>query len=307
MLRYLYIIVLLAVFFSCGGKQQQEEKRSTIAPTFQKVTVPPLITDPLESGDYMVAHYWDKFDFTDRAYLDHPAVLEQALVDYIDAMRLSTPEKVKLSIKNTMHKAEADSAMHARFFELFDKYLYDPNSPMRHEEYFIPVLESMITSSVTDEIQKIRPQHLLTIALRNRVGHPATDFTYTLPDGTKRKMVDLKTEYLLIYFYNPDCSACKELARDITNIPIYNELMKNNRLKVLAVYTDEDVEKWKSNLSSYPKDWIQSYDESLTLKEDEIYDLKAIPSVYLLDKDKNVILKDASYHQLEYYLYNSIK
>ncbi|MEF9924367.1 MAG: DUF5106 domain-containing protein, partial [Muribaculaceae bacterium] len=36
-------------------------------------------------------------------------------------------------------------------------------------------------------------------------------------------------------------------------------------------------------------------------------DLKAIPSLYLLDKDKKIILKDATIEIIENYLQNKIK
>jgi hypothetical protein len=38
------------------------------------------------------------------------------------------------------------------------------------------------------------------------------------------------------------------------------------------------------------------------VKDKEIYDLKAIPSLYLLDRQKNVLLKDARFEQVEVYL-----
>jgi hypothetical protein len=34
----------------------------------------------------------------------------------------------------------------------------------------------------------------------------------------------------------------------------------------------------------------------------ELYDLKAMPTLYLLDKDKKVLLKDAPVEQVEQYL-----
>ena len=51
-----------------------------------------------------------------------------------------------------------------------------------------------------------------------------------------------------------------------------------------------------------PKDWINSYDKSVSLKNDEIYDLKAIPTLYLLNKEKKVLLKDATVAQIDQYL-----
>ena len=38
------------------------------------------------------------------------------------------------------------------------------------------------------------------------------------------------------------------------------------------------------------------------IKEKNLYDLKAIPTLYLLDKNKKVLLKDAVVGQIEQYL-----
>ena len=48
---------------------------------------------------------------------------------------------------------------------------------------------------------------------------------------------------------------------------------------------------WKpgGNISpDVPAAWINSYDNTVSLKNDEIYDLKAIPTLYLLDKTKKL-------------------
>ena len=80
---------------------------------------------------------------------------------------------------------------------------------------------------------------------------------------------------------------------------LINEFSKSNKLKILAVYPDEDLDAWKGHVSVMLKDWINSYDKSVSLKNDEIYDLKAIPTLYLLNKEKKVLLKDATFQQIE--------
>lgn len=45
-------------------------------------------------------------------------------------------------MKETFNRAEKNRKMLHFFEELADKYLYDPNSPMRNEEFYIPVLEA---------------------------------------------------------------------------------------------------------------------------------------------------------------------
>lgn len=302
-MKYLYVLLLTLTVNACSGQRNQKTEESNVAPlTFEMVSVPTLITDPVERAEYLVKHYWDKFDFKDTTYIHEPQVTEQALSNYIDLMNYVSPAAMSSSVKAMMKQTEQDSAMFQYFSEMMEKYLYDPNSPLRNEEMYIAVLEYLTESSSLSDVEKIRPAHLLELTLRNRIGTPATDFTYTLANGKTGKLYNIKADYLLLFFYNPDCHACQEITRKMESSFLINEFSKSNKLKILAVYPDEDLDAWKEHVSVMPKDWINSYDKSVSLKNDEIYDLKAIPTLYLLNKEKKVLLKDATFQQIENYL-----
>ena len=275
-MKYLYVLLLTLTVNACSGQRNQKTEESNVAPpTFEMVSVPTLITDPVERAEYLVKHYWDKFDFKDTTYIHEPQVTEQALSNYIDLMNYVSPVAMSSSVKAMMKQTEQDSAMFQYFSEMMEKYLYDPNSPLRNEEMYIAVLEYLTESSSLSDVEKIRPAHLLD---------------------------NIKADYLLLFFYNPDCHACQEITRQMESSFLINEFSKSNKLKILAVYPDEDLDAWKEHVSVMPKDWINSYDKSVSLKNDEIYDLKAIPTLYLLNKEKKVLLKDATFQQIENYL-----
>ena len=50
------------------------------------------------------------------------------------------------------------------------------------------------------------------------------------------------------------------------------------------------------------REWVNGYDKTFAIKEQQLYDLKAIPTLYLLNKDKTVLLKDAPAQTIEEYL-----
>jgi hypothetical protein len=51
----------------------------------------------------------------------------------------------------------------------------------------------------------------------------------------------------------------------------------------------------------YPASWINGYDKNRHVK-DNLYDFVAIPTLFLLDKDKRVLLKDVNLIMVERYL-----
>ena len=52
----------------------------------------------------------------------------------------------------------------------------------------------------------------------------------------------------------------------------------------------------------YPDEWYNGFDPDMVIRNDELYNVRAIPSLYLLDKDKRVILKDAPENKIFQYL-----
>lgn len=299
-MKEVYILLVVLLFINCGGKQAKPtETEEKTAPSFKMVDIPTIITSEGERAEYLLKHYWDHFDFTDTSYISHPEVTEQAFVDYIDVMPFTSYPVAEAAIKDMLHKAEANADMFAHFSSLYEKYLYDPNSPFRNDEYYIPALEVIIASPMTAE--KIRPTSLLELAQKNRIGTKANNFTYTLKNGKKSTLYALQSEYILLFFYNPGCNACVTISNQIQASLTLQYLFNEKRLTILAVYPDEDLEEWENYLSDIPAQWINSYDDGVHLKNEDIYDLKAIPTLYLLNKEKNVLFKDTSFEQIENY------
>jgi hypothetical protein len=64
-------------------------------------------------------------------------------------------------------------------------------------------------------------------------------------------------------------------------------------MAVLNIYIDEDLESWRSYMPIYPETWYNGFDPDMVIRGETLYNVRAIPSLYLLDQDKNVIMKDA--------------
>lgn len=291
-------LIALALLTACGQKSKksssvEQAEQSTVEISFPSISVPEMV--PVEDrAKYLAEHFWDRFDFSDTTYCNKPDITEQAYANFIDILRYVEPSVAKAAIADMTHRAEADSVVFDYFNSLNDKYLYDPNSPFRDDELLIPTLEVMIASPLLDEAEKIRPQELLNMAMKNRIGEKANDFVYTLHDGRTGRMYAIEAEYLLIFINNPDCPACKAIREQIGASPMLSEMIERGVMKVLAIYPDEDITAWLNYRHNIPASWINSYDRKLRMRDEELYDLKAIPSLYLLDSEKRVMLKDCN-------------
>ena len=302
MMKRMIFPILMILFIGCSTQSKKKVAEAEVAKTFVMASVPITITEPSLRAEYLVKHYWDKFDFTDTAYIHLPKVTEQAFADYINVMNYAPIETVTASIKKMLTSAEQDSLVYNHFIELYEKYLHDPNSPLRNEVYYIAALEQIISTDQLDDVQKIRYHKLLEIANKNKVGEPAFDFKFTDSHGRKLSLNGVKADYTVLFFYNPGCKACKEISTGLTNSPLVSSLTKQNKLKIIALYPDKDLTEWKNYQGNIPSQWINAYDAAGAIEQHELYDLKAIPTLYLLDKKKHVLLKDVTFPALHGYL-----
>jgi hypothetical protein len=273
--------------------------------TFTMPSVPASIATVSGRADYLAAHYWDHFDFTDTVYVHLPEVTEQAFVDYLSILPYASgPAVTAQSVGQLLAEAEQEASgrMYGFFLEMFDKYLHDPNSPLRDDELYIPVARYLIADTRSGETEKRRMRYTLEGLLKNRPGTVAANFTYVLPDGRQRRLHDLKADCTLLMFYNPDCHACGEIIASIRQSSVIGKLHADGTLAILLFYPDEDLEIWKAHRDDIPGDWLNGYDRHGKVKSSEIYDLRAIPSLYLLDRDKTVLLKDVNFDRLEEFL-----
>ena len=57
-----------------------------------------------------------------------------------------------------------------------------------------------------------------------------------------------------------------------------------------------DYEDWLKH--DYPKNWICGFDEGKTIVKGRLYEINQFPSIYLLDENKRVLIKEADYELL---------
>ena len=269
----------------CGGTQRPKSAEQP-ANTAVELT-------PEAQHIEWVEHYWDDFDFEDAEALKrlNREELVYAISEYVTII----PEESADSLMRALiHRASTSHDMLDYFATVCEIVLHNPNSPLRNDEYYIPVLEELLASPLLDEYERIAPAYDLDIALKNRIGREATDFVYTLADGSQHMLHDIKANYTILLFSNPECPLCGQIMRQIDSSQFLSALIQNGVLEVLTLYPDEDIDHWRKYLDNIPAKWIRAYDKGQALTKERLYNLSAIPALYLLDKQKRVVIKDGT-------------
>lgn len=72
-----------------------------------------------------------------------------------------------------------------------------------------------------------------------------------------------------------------------------NSLSKNGTLKIVDIYTGTPDENWKKSVEKYPYEWEAGTSDDIG----KYIDIRNLPAMYLLDKDRKIILRDMNINQ----------
>lgn len=308
------LLVLLAACLSGNGKV---EKNGTVADAvaaderpaekaFPLPQVPMVMTGTAEREAFLLAHYWDAYEAPDTLCAAGWKVVEQAFVAFVNLLerRASEPETVRAAMGSFCGALEqAGARVRTDLTRLMDECLYNPNSRFYDEALYAVYLEERL--AVADKADPLRSAWVFKLDLirRNAVGSAASDFVYYLPDGSLCSLytTPIRGRWLLLVFYDPECHSCHDILVGMFADPVLNRALETDRVTVLAVYTEGKPEVWKKYLEGMPAKWLIGEDRR-SVKDKALYDLKAMPTLYLLDADRKVLLKDAPFDEIRNWL-----
>ncbi|MCH5177033.1 MAG: DUF5106 domain-containing protein [Prevotellaceae bacterium] len=265
-------------------------------------SIPDTMREPALRASYLIQHFWDAMDFSDTLRAHSSAFMEQNFANFVSVFPYADEASRRNAVSSFLNSASTDLQTYQLITSIAEHYLYDPNSPMLDEETYILFLEQMVTSPILDSAHILRLKHQLRFAKLNRPGMTAADFTYLTRDGDRTTLHRTDTnELLLLVFYDPDCEHCQEVIPQIASSSILTDMVNSGRLKILAIYADMDSELWKKTNTELPTSWIVGMDTG-NISNKNLYALRALPSLYLLDSNKTVLLKDAPISMVENYM-----
>ena len=298
MKKYVAILVAALALLSCGPRGGKQQK-APVTRAFPRVEAPVMMEEPHERLEYVVLHFWDAFskgDYPTDSLIIRGVKKEEveSQMGVFSTLLREVPLPVgEKAMEALFGCAASDPAAFEPIAALTSRYFFDPNSPVRSEALYLPFVRRMASSPLVKPEMKGAYEWDARMCALNRPGMPATDFNFIDTAGRSRTLYGVKAEYILLVFGNPDCTACRELVADMSASPEISALEASGRLKVVDIYIDQEIEAWKAKAASYPKNWINGYDPAFIIRQDLIYNIRAIPSIYLLDSQKRVILKDA--------------
>lgn len=297
----------------CGHRKAEQFQ----ALPFPDVLPPAMMEDPQDRAEYMAQNMWNSLTDPSRTYpCDSLLVsgvrradVEQKFANWTQVLGMSSRPVAEKSVSRLYDRAlacekkDTSSNVFETFASLVDKYLFDPNSPLRDEDLYGAYASRLAAYEGYTEVQKEKYARDARLCALNKVGTKAADFRFADRRGKIRTLYGVEAPYTLLFFSNPGCEACMSIINVLKEDPQISSMISSGRLKVLNIYIDEDLDAWRSYMPVYPDEWYNGFDPDFVIRNETLYNVRAIPSLYLLDSDKTVLLKDAPENRMFEYLY----
>ena len=291
------ILTLLLVFSGCTSTEVSKDKNDRHIPNEPGIKWFRDMKKRFEKENNEYKSYWNDFLFND-ALLVASKQTEEKFATFlfglykIGAIRFVESDNAFMQEHiNILMEKVTGFGVNDRFIALAEKYLYEPNSPYYNDEVYLYFLKYEAKFHFRNVSQSARFKRHYNMIQKNMKGELATNFTYETQAGQKGSLYEIDAKYLVLFFNDPSCSECKQVKEELIQ---QQSALDSLGIKVFAVYIDDKPEEWRQ--ANYPAEWFNGY--APEIDSQDLYNIRALPCLYLLDKDKKVISRDTSVEKI---------
>jgi len=280
--------------------------------------VPENLREDREAGYYWFKeHYFDNIDLTDDRIVRTP-IYHTKLVNFLNKTVIQTPDTLIPAIDRLIERMDPNSELF-KYTVHYTTYNFETSKIMGLDEVFVHMVDTYYKTGMADWMDDEKLKNIAEKADSKRktlIGKTAPDLT--LADTTGEKWIsikrDIKKEYVVLFFYDPDCGHCKK------ETPKLVEFFNNYEGDDLAVYavSSDNSAKWnkfikKNEMDFYnvaiPQKAYESADFATrlittgktnyeSLKYQETFDIFSTPKIFVLDQDRVIRAKDIGVEQI---------
>jgi hypothetical protein len=276
--------------------------------------IPPATRQPGGKYDSVFAyrffkdHYWDGVDFSD-ARLSRTPVFEPKLDKYFHDLVPPDPDSISREADQMLLEARVSKPMFQYLLVYFVQKYVNPEY-MGQDAVFVHLFEKYINTGqaefFTEKYRKFLDNRAYSL-MANLIGQPAANLEMVDTAGRSRNLYDVNAPFIVICFWDPTCSHCKEIVPRVDSI--FQAKWKGEGVQLYGVMVDGGNEAWLQFIKDHNlAGWIHVYETKEHQEAGEkagqpnyrqLYDVYQTPILYLLDKDKRIVAKKLTYQQID--------
>lgn len=248
--------------------------------------IPDSITNFYTRANMFVSHFWDKCDI--KAALKHPVRLDSAFREYVDIMPHAEADTVFASIGKLYASLAKKPKEMLAFGQMAENALYGDSAEYWSDELYLKFIEPIIANKKISKTDKARFEYQADILKQCQQGMAAPNVKYTTRYGATHELDNQQADNVILFFNDPDCDECSMIKLRLDADAKTTELVESGRLKIVSLSPMAADEEWKAKVEDYPTTWEVGATEDLT----SIYDLRQMPTIYLLGKGHKILVKN---------------
>jgi len=248
---------------------------------------------PLDYIAEVKLHFFDAIDFKDP-FLNNSTFINDRLNDYVFYLNQANNKNSrdllqKEAIDNVMKKIDGNFKLLKTFEEnILQKYVADENAEM------VDFVINHHYNNLPKSYQDAELKYKTTAAMKTAIGKQAADFSWS-ENGVKNSLYKLAgSDYYIVVFFSATCPHCQ------IEIPEFHSFIKKlENIKVVSVGLEDERTNWDIMTADF-SEFTNVLDlDKWKSKKVTDYGVMAIPSYYILDADKKIIAKPASFEELK--------
>lgn len=255
----------------------------------------PIVPDSMgfeNRVNYLVDHYWDFCDLN-KAFSSRQRMAD-AFKEYLDLMPLATGDHAINSVNAFIGKIEKKPENLLFITTVAEEYMYSDTAEVVGDLIYLPFVQAVARNKKIDKASKARYERQARLIGNCQIGSEAPDFTYIDRKGEKRPFKSDSADVILLYIYDTDCPECS-MARIRLHADINTtKLIDAKRLRIVAISPTTPDGEWRDRVASYPEEWEVGAVEDF----DDIYEVRSIPTFYVLDDKYKIFAKNLSLEQV---------
>ena len=248
---------------------------------------------------YLQDHYFDNWDFADERLL-HTNMYDNKLNYYIERLVVQIPDSINPHLDRLLALAQTNNEMFKYTLNRVT-YHYETSKLMGIDAVFVHLAENYYLKDMAfwmneKQLKKVEDRYntLNPILL----GKVAPDLLMISNDlKTPIRLSQVKADHIILITFDPDCGHCKKA---IPKIKKTYDKFKDKGLKVFAILNASDLEKWNKFITDKGlSEWINVCDGYNNSNFRKKYDVRANPTVFLLDGNHKIVAKGLGAEQLD--------
>ncbi len=280
---------------------------------------------------YYKNHYWDGVNFKDERIARTP-YFDERLKKYFDNVVIADPDSVIAEIDRLMAKCDEGNLLY-RIMAGYFTYKYEQTKLVSFDKVFVHLVDNYIANGKAKGIysdasvkalkervdimrnllagKKVPDLFMIdTVSGRQvmKMGFDTVTSSQSITNlyyNNEKKLAALfktlyqvNARYTILLFWAADCGHCQ------TEVPKLHESLKALKgkidVKVYAVQTkDDQFEPWKKFIITHQlTDFMHVFDPVHLNHVKDKFDVISTPLIYILDKDKKIIVKRIATEQV---------